>query len=206
MDEDLETKEEQGEIDLLNPVETGASQEAAGFSMQAQKDKFLGGGQEKTQSELPLQRLNKDSEPDVQQRVNSFLNGASKGFEFDDRKFQFNLGKDNYYCYSSEQNGVTQAAIDFELTDKGIANLFRMRTDRDASRAYFQDHGKTLGQEMFQTVIEELKQKGASGVYAEVTEDGYNFLKHMAEQGIISLTVDEAPKEGAFGLIRGKIA
>lgn len=46
MDEDLEKKEEEGKIDLLNPVETGTPPEAAGFSMQAQKDKFLGGGQE----------------------------------------------------------------------------------------------------------------------------------------------------------------
>jgi len=205
MDENLEKKEEEGKVDLLNSVEAGIPEEATGFSMQAQQEKFLGGGKEESKPGLSLQRITKSSGPDIQNRVNSFLNGASEQYSWDDRKFQFNLGKDNYYCYSSEQGGNTQAAIDFELTDKGIANLFRMRTDRDASRAYFQDHGKTLGQEMFQTVIEELKQKGAKEVYAEVTEDGYRFLKRQAEQGMISLTVDVAPKEDTFGLIRGKI-
>ena len=206
MDENLDEKVEEGKIDMLNPAETGTPQEARGFSMAEVKKDFVSGTtKERTGSGFSLQRTTTTSDKATQDRINDFLNGASKEFVWDERKFQFNLGKDNYYCYSSEQNGVTQAAIDFELTDKGIANLFRMRTDRDASRAYFQDHGKTLGQEMFQTVIEELKQKGAKEVYAEVTEDGYRFLKRQAEQGMISLTVDVAPKEDTFGLIRGKI-
>lgn len=205
MDENLDEEVEEGKVDLLNPIEEGAPGEATGFSMRAQKDMFLGGGQEKTGPALPLRRLSKDSKPDVQQRVNSFLNGASKGFEFDDGKFRFNLDRQDYYCYAFENDGSLQGAMDAELTDRGVMNIFRMRTDSDASRAYFQENGRTLGQDIFTTAIDELKQKGAKEVYAEVSEDGYRFLKRQAEQGMISLTVDEAPKEGAFGLIRGKI-
>lgn len=174
--------EEETELARVHPVETG--EKKSGFS---------------------LRRLTTTSDKATQDRTNVFLNGALNEYAWDERKFQFYLTKDGYYCYSSEQNGVTHAAIDFELTDKGIANLFRMRVNRDASRAHFQEHGKTLGQEMFQAILDKLKQKGATGVYAEVTGDGYRFLKRMAEQGSISLTDDSAPKEGTFGLIRGKI-
>ena len=52
MDEDIDEKVEEGKVDLLNPVEAGTPPEATGFSMAAQKDEFLGGGQEKQDSKI----------------------------------------------------------------------------------------------------------------------------------------------------------
>jgi len=121
VDENLDEKVEEGKIDMLNPAETGTPQEARGFSMAEVKKDFVSGTtKERTGSGFSLQRTTTTSDKATQDRINDFLNGASKEFVWDERKFQFNLGKDNYYCYSSEQNGVTQAAIDFELTDKEV--------------------------------------------------------------------------------------
>ena len=85
MDESIEELGEEGKIDLLNPVETGVPEEAAGFSMQSQKDKFLGGGSEQKGIGFSLQRITTTSAKATQDRTNVFLNGASNEYAWNEK-------------------------------------------------------------------------------------------------------------------------
>lgn len=210
MDDDLNQLSEQGKVELLEPLEGAMPPEAATFSAKAQRDKFLSGARETEKtSGINLQRATQAVDAERKTSINEFLNGASGGNDYvwTDKKYDFYLGKDNYYCYFSEGNeGEVQAGLDAELMDD-VVNLFRMRVDKDASRRYFEESGKTFGQEMFDSALAELKGKGAKQIYAEVTPDGYKFFKRMGEAGKIGLTEDTPPATPEeFGLIRATIA
>ncbi|MEK7573239.1 MAG: hypothetical protein AAB531_02325 [Patescibacteria group bacterium] len=178
---------------------------AASFSIKAQKEKFLGGGGKEQKPKTPsAQRLSKESDPALQQRVNAFLNETSKGSQVDDRKFQSRLSREDYYCYSVQDGDVVQGALDGTLSDKGVMILGRIRTNPDASRRYFDENGNTLGQAIFEDATRDFKEKGAKGISAEVTADGHKFLKRMAEQGLLTVTRDESTG-GADRLVEGTL-
>lgn len=203
-DNPLEENSSKPILEEFSPESTPAG--AENFSMKAQKDKFVGGGgKEQTQKGIAIKRLPKDADVNLQNRVNSFLNETSKGSEINDRKFQLRLSRETYHCYAVQEGDSIQGAIDAEITENGIVNISRIRTNPEASKKFLEENGKSLGQAMFENAIADFKEKGANGIYAEVTQDGHTFLKRMAEQGLITLDKDEPIQGTNDRLVEGRL-
>lgn len=140
--------------------------------------------------------------------INSFLNEAVPGglYDWDKDKVDFHLAHDaGYHMSSIQQDGVTVAAIDYGINDKGIATIYRMRTDADATRACAKAHGRTLGDLMMSDLATKLIEGGASGVQAEVTEAGYRLIKRAAEKGLFQVVKEDPPVDGDFGQIQCRL-
>ncbi|KKR50691.1 MAG: hypothetical protein UT84_C0008G0005 [Candidatus Curtissbacteria bacterium GW2011_GWA1_40_16] len=159
--------------------------------------------QESEQPDQPsLKELTADSPAELKLRVNTFLNGLGKGntYDWSDKRFDFMLRDSNYHTTYIEKDGQITAAIDYQVSENGTINTFRARTIPQESKGHFGKTGKTLGDELFDHMLK--TNPSAKSLYAEVTPDGYKYLKRQVQRRGLAVVTNDQPNETGFGVIR----
>lgn len=156
-------------------------------------------------SEIPqqaqVQELSTASAADVKTQVNQFLNGLGTegSYDWTDKKFDFMLKQNPTYKVAyMEKDGQIIAAKDYQFGNDTI-NLLRVRTSPEQSKAHAAQNGLTLGDEIFDSVIQE--NPSAKRIYSEVNPSGMRYLKRQAQRRNLTVTRELTPDKTGFGAI-----